>query len=171
MNRLVLSLLVENNPGVLSRVAGLFSRRGYGIDSLSVGKTNIPGVSRMTDVAVGDELILNQIEKQLGKLVEVIEIFPLEPDKSVYRELVLIKVEADEKQRSSIVSIVDIFRARIIDRDVAPASLVIEVTGDQSKIDGLLAMLEGFNVVEMVRTGLSGIKRGLSEIDIESHNK
>ena len=115
MNRLVLSLLVENNPGVLSRVAGLFSRRGYGIDSLSVGKTNIPGVSRMTVVAVGDELILNQIEKQLGKLVEVIEIFPLEPDKSVYRELVLIKVEADEKQRSSIVSIVDIFRARIID--------------------------------------------------------
>ena len=113
MNRLVLSLLVENNPGVLSRVAGLFSRRGYGIDSLSVGKTNIPGVSRMT--------------------------------------------------------VVDIFRARII--DVAPASLVIEVTGDQSKIDGLLAMLEGFNVVEMVRTGLSGIKRGLSEIDIESHNK
>ena len=167
MNRLVLSLLVENNPGVLSRVAGLFSRRGYGIESLSVGKTNEPNVSRMTVVAVGDELILNQIEKQLGKLVEVIEIFPLKPEESVYRELV--KVEADEKQRSSLVSIADIFRARII--DVAPASLVIEVTGDQSKIDGLLAMLEGFNVVEMVRTGLSGIKRGLGEIDIESHNK
>ena len=167
MNRLVLSLLVENNPGVLSRVAGLFSRRGYGIESLSVGKTNEPNVSRMTVVAVGDELILNQIEKQLGKLVEVIEIFPLKPEESVYRELVLVKVEADEKQRSSLVSIADIFRARI----VAPASLVIEVTGDQSKIDGLLAMLEGFNVVEMVRTGLSGIKRGLGEIDIESHNK
>ena len=165
MNRLVLSLLVENNPGVLSRVAGLFSRRGYGIESLSVGKTNEPNVSRMTVVAVGDELILNQIEKQLGKLVEVIEIFPLKPEESVYRELVLVKVEADEKQRSSLVSIADIFRARII--DVAPASLVIEVTGDQSKIDGLLAMLEGFNVVEMVRTGLSGIKRGLGEIDIE----
>ena len=139
MNRLVLSLLVENNPGVLSRVAGLFSRRGYGIESLSVGKTNEPNVSRMTVVAVGDELILNQIEKQLGKLVEVIEIFPLKPEESVYRELVLVKVEADEKQRSSLVSIADIFRARII--DVAPASLVIEVTGDQSKIDGLLAML------------------------------
>ena len=151
MNRLVLSLLVENNPGVLSRVAGLFSRRGYGIESLSVGKTNEPNVSRMTVVAVGDELILNQIEKQLGKLVEVIEIFPLKPEESVYRELVLVKVEADEKQRSSLVSIADIFRARII--DVAPASL------------------EGFNVVEMVRTGLSGIKRGLGEIDIESHNK
>ena len=113
-------------------------------------------------------MILNQIEKQLGKLVEVIEIFPLEPDKSVYRELVLIKVEADEKQRSSIVSIADIFRARII--DVAPSSLVIEATGDQSKIDALLAMLEGFNVVELVRTGLSGIKRGLGEIDIKSHS-
>ena len=159
MNRLVLSLLVENNPGVLSRVAGLFSRRGYGIDSLSVGKTNIPNV--------GDELILNQIEKQLGKLVEVIEIFPLKPEESVYRELVLIKVEADEMHRSSIVSIADIFRARII--DVAPSSLVIEATGDQSKIDGLLAMLEGFNIVEIVRTGLSGIKRGLGEIDIKSH--
>ena len=170
MNRLVLSLLVENNPGVLSRVAGLFSRRGYGIESLSVGKTNEPNVSRMTVVAVGDELIFKiKIEKQLGKLVEVIEIFPLKPEESVYRELVLVKVEADEKQRSSLVSIADIFRARII--DVAPASLVIEVTGDQSKIDGLLAMLEGFNVVEMVRTGLSGIKRGLGEIDIESHNK
>ena len=166
MNRLVLSLLVENNPGVLSRVAGLFSRRGYGIDSLS-GKTNIPNVSRMTVVAVGDELILNQIEKQLGKLVEVIEIFPLKPEESVYRELVLIKVEADEMHRSSIVSIADIFRARII--DVAPSSLVIEATGDQSKIDGLLAMLEGFNIVEIVRTGLSGIKRGLGEIDIKSH--
>ena len=165
MNRLVLSLLVENNPGVLSRVAGLFSRRGYGIDSLSVGKTNIPNVSRMTVVAVGDELILNQIEKQLGKLVEVIEIFPLKPEESVYRELVLIK--ADEMHRSSIVSIADIFRARII--DVAPSSLVIEATGDQSKIDGLLAMLEGFNIVEIVRTGLSGIKRGLGEIDIKSH--
>ena len=164
MNRLVLSLLVENNPGVLSRVAGLFSRRGYGIDSLSVGKTNIPNVSRMTVVAVGDELILNQIEKQL---VEVIEIFPLKPEESVYRELVLIKVEADEMHRSSIVSIADIFRARII--DVAPSSLVIEATGDQSKIDGLLAMLEGFNIVEIVRTGLSGIKRGLGEIDIKSH--
>ena len=167
MNRLVLSLLVENNPGVLSRVAGLFSRRGYSIQSLSVGETNQPNISRMTIVACGDDLILNQIEKQLGKLVEVIEIFPLKPEESVYRELVLIKVEADEMHRSSIVSIADIFRARII--DVAPSSLVIEATGDQSKIDGLLAMLEGFNIVEIVRTGLSGIKRGLGEIDIKSH--
>ena len=163
MNRLVLSLLVEHNPGVLRRFTGLFSRRGYGIDSLSVGKTNQPGISRMTVVAVGDEQILSQIQKQLGKLVEVLEIFPLDPADSVYRELVMIKVEADEAQRASIVSIVDIFRARII--DVAPTSLIIEVTGDASKIEGLLAMLDGFNVTEIVRTGLSGMKRGLSHVD------
>ena len=169
MNRLVLSLLVENNPGVLSRVAGLFSRRGYSIDSLSVGKTNQPNISRMTVVANGDKLILNQIEKQLSKLVEVIEIFPLQPQESVYRELVLIKVEATEQTRASIVSIVDIFRARII--DVAPTSLVIEATGDQSKIDGLLAMLNGFNVVEIVRTGVSGIKRGRGDVDIKKSEK
>lgn len=164
MNRLVLSLLVENNPGVLNRVAGLFSRRGYNIDSLSVGKTNMEGISRMTVVALGDEQILAQIEKQLGKLVEVIEIQQLDPDNSVFRELVLIKVDADESQRSQIVSIVDIFRARII--DVAPTSLIIEVTGNTRKVDQLLTMLNGFNVTEIVRTGLSGMRRGLSNIDI-----
>ncbi len=164
MNRLVLSLLVENNPGVLNRVAGLFSRRGYNIDSLSVGKTNIEGMSRITVVALGDEQILTQIEKQLGKLVEVVEIQQLDPDNSVYRELVLIKVDADESQRSQIVSIVDIFRARII--DVAPTSLIIEVTGNTRKVDQLLTMLNGFNVTEIVRTGLSGMRRGLSHVDI-----
>jgi len=164
MNRLVLSLLVENNPGVLNRVAGLFSRRGYNIESLSVGKTNIKGMSRMTVVAIGDEQILVQIEKQLGKLVEVIEIHQLDPDDSVYRELVLIKVDADEKQRTQIVSIVDIFRAHII--DVAPTSLIIEVTGNTRKVDQLLTMLNGFNVTEIVRTGLVGMHRGLSHIDI-----
>ncbi len=165
MERLVLSLLVENNPGVLSRVSGLYSRRGYGIDSLSVGKTNEENVSRMTIVAHGDQRELEQIEKQLSKLVEVIEIFPLEKEHSVYRELVLIKVGASEASRASIVSIVDIFRARII--DVAPSSLIIEATGDQGKIDGLLAMLDGFNVTEIVRTGLSGMSRGLGDVDIK----
>lgn len=169
MNRLVLSLLVENNPGVLSRVAGLFSRRGYSIESLSVGETNQENISRMTVVANGDAMILKQIERQLSKLVEVIEIFPLRVGEAVFRELVLIKVEANEQERASIVSIVDIFRARII--DVAPASLVIEVTGDQGKVNGILAMLDGFNVVEIVRTGLSGIKRGLGDIDIKKEEK
>ena len=136
MDRLVLSLLVENNPGVLNRVAGLFSRRGYNIESISVGQTNIKGMSRMTVVSTGDEQILTQIEKQLGKLVEVVEIEKLEPDDSVYRELVLIKVDANADQRTNINSIVDIFRAHII--DVSPTSLIIEVTGNTRKVNQLL---------------------------------
>ena len=158
MDRLVLSLLVENNPGVLNRVAGLFSRRGYNIESISVGQTNIKGMSRMTVVSTGDEQILTQIEKQLGKLVEVVEIEKLEPDDSVYRELVLIKVDANADQRTNINSIVDIFRAHII--DVSPTSLIIEVTGNTRKVNQLLTMLNGFNVTEIARTGLAGMHRG-----------
>ena len=145
MDRLVLSLLVENNPGVLNRVAGLFSRRGYNIESISVGQTNIKGMSRMTVVSTGDEQILTQIEK-------------LEPDDSVYRELVLIKVDANADQRTNINSIVDIFRAHII--DVSPTSLIIEVTGNTRKVNQLLTMLNGFNVTEIARTGLVGMHRG-----------
>ena len=158
MDRLVLSLLVENNPGVLNRVAGLFSRRGYNIESISVGQTNIKGMSRMTVVSTGEEQILTQIEKQLGKLVEVVEIEKLEPDDSVYRELVLIKVDANADQRTNINSIVDIFRAHII--DVSPTSLIIEVTGNTRKVNQLLTMLNGFNVTEIARTGLVGMHRG-----------
>ena len=161
MDRLVLSLLVENNPGVLNRVAGLFSRRGYNIESISVGQTNIKGMSRMTVVSTGDEQILTQIEKQLGKLVEVVEIEKLEPDDSVYRELVLIKVDANADQRTNINSIVDIFRAHII--DVSPTSLIIEVTGNTRKVNQLLTMLNGFNVTEIDRTGLVGMNRGSQE--------
>lgn len=161
MDRLVLSLLVENNPGVLNRVAGLFSRRGYNIESISVGQTNIKGMSRMTVVSTGDEQILTQIEKQLGKLVEVVEIEKLEPDDSVYRELVLIKVDANADQRTNINSIVDIFRAHII--DVSPTSLIIEVTGNTRKVNQLLTMLNGFNVTEIARTGLVGMYRGSQE--------
>ena len=141
MDRLVLSLLVENNPGVLNRVAGLFSRRGYNIESISVGQTNIKGMSRMTVVSTGDEQILTQIEKQLGKLVEVVEIEKLEPDDSVYRELALIKVDANADQRTNINSIVDIFRAHII--DVSPTSLIIEVTGNTRKVNQLLTHVQG----------------------------
>ena len=148
MDRLVLSLLVENNPGVLNRVAGLFSRRGYNIESISVGQTNIKGMSRMTVVSTGDEQILTQIEK-------------LEPDDSVYRELVLIKVDANADQRTNINSIVDIFRAHII--DVSPTSLIIEVTGNTRKVNQLLTMLNGFNVTEIARTGLVGMHRGSQE--------
>ena len=162
MERLVLSILVDNTAGVLSRVAGLFSRRGYNIDSLTVGD---PTVSRMTVSARGEPATLAQIKKQLRKLEDVIEIFPLDDDHSVYRELVLIKVEADHSQRPDIVSIVNIFRAQIV--DVAPNSLVVEVTGDQNKIHGILTMLDTFNITEIVRTGIAGIGRGLDDFDIE----
>lgn len=165
MERLVLSILVDNTAGVLSRVAGLFSRRGYNIDSLTVGETNDPTVSRMTVSARGEPATLAQIKKQLRKLEDVIEIFPLDDDHSVYRELVLIKVEADHSQRPDIVSIVNIFRAQIV--DVAPNSLVVEVTGDQNKINGILTMLGTFNITEIVRTGIAGIGRGLDDFDIE----
>ena len=127
MEELILSILVHNSAGVLTRVSGLFSRRGYNIDSLTVGPTNTEGVSRMTVVAHGNQQILEQIEKQLRKLEDVIEIFALPSETSVYRELVMIKVEADCHTRADIVSIVDIFRAKIV--DVSPDSMVIEVTG------------------------------------------
>ena len=150
--------------GVLTRVSGLFSRRGYNIDSLTVGPTNTEGISRMTVVAHGNQQILEQIEKQLRKLEDVLEIFALSAETSVYRELVMIKVEANQDTRADIVSIVDIFRAKIV--DVSPDSMVIEVTGTHSKINGLLAMLDGFNIVEIVRTGVAGIARGLNDFEI-----
>jgi acetolactate synthase-1/3 small subunit len=169
MEKLILSILVHDSAGVLTRVSSLFARRGYNIDSLTVGTTSTEGISRMTVVAHGDQLILEQIEKQLRKLEDVIEIFALPRSSSVYRELLLVKVEADQSTRADIVSIVDIFRAKIV--DVSPDSMVVEVTGDHSKIDGLLVMLDGFNIVEIVRTGLAGISRGLSDFDIKKYEK
>lgn len=165
MERLVLSILVDNTPGVLNRVAGLFSRRSYNIDSLTVGETNDPHISRMTVVSTGDVETLEQIEKQVRKLEDVKEVFKLEDTNSVYRELVLIKVECSHKERVDIVSIVDIYRGKIV--DVSPDSMVIEITGTQSKIDGLLAMMTDFNVTEIVRTGIVGIGRGLRDEDKE----
>ena len=165
MERLVLSILVDNTPGVLNRVAGLFSRRSYNIDSLTVGETNDPHISRMTVVSTGDTETLEQIEKQVRKLEDVKEVFKLEDTNSVYRELVLIKVECSHKERVDIVSIVDIYRGKIV--DVSPDSMVIEITGTQSKIDGLLAMMTDFNVTEIVRTGIAGIGRGLRDEDKE----
>lgn len=162
---MVLSILVDNTPGVLNRVAGLFSRRSYNIDSLTVGETNDPHISRMTVVSTGDAETLEQIEKQVRKLEDVKEVFKLEDTNSVYRELVLIKVECSHKERVDIVSIVDIYRGKIV--DVSPDSMVIEITGTQSKIDGLLAMMTDFNVTEIVRTGIAGIGRGLRDEDKE----
>ncbi|MDF2513999.1 MAG: hypothetical protein K0S04_3865 [Herbinix sp.] len=162
MKRMVFSILVDNTAGVLSRVSGLFSRRGYNIDSLTVGETENPAISRMTVLAHGDDQILDQIRKQLIKLEDVIEIIELEPGESVTRELILVKVSAPEKDRQAIISIADIFRAKIV--DVAPESLIIELTGSQEKLDAFIKLLEPYTIRELVRTGITGLTRGFGDI-------
>ena len=161
MKRLVLSILVRNLSGVLSRVTGLFSRRGYNIDSLTVGVTQDPTISRITVVATGNDQILDQIKKQLAKLYDVIQIIELPEGESVYRELALIKVEANETTRPAIVETVGIFRAKIV--DVAPDSLTIEITGDFPKIEAFIEILKGYNIKELVQTGLTGVTRGITD--------
>lgn len=162
MKRRVLSLLVDNTSGVLSHVAGLFSRRGYNIDSLTVGETADPRYSRMTVVARGDEQILDQIVKQLAKLIDVVDIKVLEGENSVDRELMLVKVRADANVRESIITIANVFRGSII--DVGKDSLIIELTGQQSKLDAFLALLEGHEILELARTGITGLSRGSDDI-------
>ncbi len=154
----VLSVLVDNQAGVLTRVSGLFSRRGYNIDSLTVGVTENPELSRMTICVEGDVFVLDQIKKQLAKLVDVKGVIELTTGNSVYRELALIKVTANAKTRAEIVSIVDIFRAKII--DVAKESLVIELTGTESKLSAFYELMEPYGVIEMVRTGTAALERG-----------
>ncbi len=162
MKRMVLSILVENTAGVLSRVAGLFSRRGYNIDSLTVGETQDPAISRMTVLAHGDDQILEQIGKQLQKLEDVIEIKELYSGESVTRELILVKVSATEKNRTAIITIADIFRAKIV--DVALESLMIELTGNQEKIEAFIKLLEPYSILELARTGITGLSRGSGDI-------
>ena len=162
MKKRVLSLLVDNTSGVLSRVAGLFSRRGYNIDSLTVGETADPRYSRMTAVARGDEQILDQIVKQLAKLIDVVDIKVLEEESSVNRELVLVKVRADAADRQSIIAIANVFRGNII--DVGKDSLIIELTGQQSKLDAFVELLRGYEILELARTGITGLSRGAEDI-------
>ncbi|MFQ6843927.1 MAG: acetolactate synthase small subunit [Lachnospiraceae bacterium] len=162
MKKRVLSLLVDNTSGVLSRVAGLFSRRGYNIDSLTVGETADPRYSRMTVVARGDEQILDQIVKQLAKLIDVVDIKVLEEESSVNRELVLVKVRADAADRQSIIAIANVFRGNII--DVGKDSLIIELTGQQSKLDAFVELLRGYEILELARTGITGLSRGAEDI-------
>ena len=162
MKNRVLSLLVDNTSGVLSRVAGLFSRRGYNIDSLTVGETADPRYSRMTVVARGDEQILDQIVKQLAKLIDVVDIKVLEEESSVNRELVLVKVRADAADRQSIIAIANVFRGNII--DVGKDSLIIELTGQQSKLDAFVELLRGYEILELARTGITGLSRGAEDI-------
>lgn len=158
MKKHVLSVLVRNSSGVLSRVSGLFSRRGYNIDSLSVGKTNDPEISRMTISLNGDDDILEQFQKQLKKLVDTISVENLKPEDSVYRELVLIKVKADSENRAAINEIVKIFRSKII--DISKETLTIELTGDESKITAIINLMEEYGIKEMVRTGVTALERG-----------
>ena len=162
MKSMVLSLLVDNNPGVLARVASLFSRRGYNIESISAGVTNDPKFTRITVAVCGDDRILEQIRNQINKLVEVRKIIELENSDSVCRELVLVKVMADKKDKRDIIAIADVFRAKII--DVASNSVVIELTGTQNKLDAFLNLLNDFDVIEMVRTGLTGLERGVQAL-------
>lgn len=158
MRTQVYSLLVDNNPGILSRIAGLFSRRGYSIDSITAGMTADPRFTRITIVARGDEMILEQIEKQVRKLEDVVEIKVLEPDQSVCRELIMVKIRANASQRAEIISITDIFRAKIV--DVEEGSLMVELTGNQSKLDAFLNLLAGYEILELARTGITGLARG-----------
>ncbi|MGD9677294.1 MAG: acetolactate synthase small subunit [Vulcanibacillus sp.] len=163
MERHVLSILVENQAGVLSRVAGLFTRRGYNIDSLTVGETTDSKISRMTIVVRGDEYILEQIRKQLNKLIDVIEIVQLMPENSVYRELAIIKVKADTTNRAEIFETVNIFRGKII--DIASGSVIVEATGDEKKISALVEILTPYGIKELVRTGLTALERGNKDIN------
>ena len=149
----VYSLIVDNTTGVLSRISGLFSRRGYSIDSITAGVTADPRFTRITIVASGDELILSQIEKQVRKLEDVIQIKVLKPEESVYRELIMIKVRANAAERAEIISVADIFRAKIV--DVETGSLMIELTGNQSKLEAFLNLLDGYEILELARTGIN----------------
>ncbi|WP_440947216.1 acetolactate synthase small subunit [Methanosarcina sp. T3] len=157
-----LAVLVENKSGVLSRVASLFSRRGYNIDSLAVGVTEDPDISRITIVVHGDDHVLEQVTKQLNKLIDVIKVSDIGSDDAVERELALIKVSADVNTRAEIIQIANIFRARIV--DVAPKSMTVEVTGDESKIQAIEKLLRQFGIKEMVRTGKIAMVRGPKKV-------
>ena len=164
MRKQVFSLLVENTSGVVSHISGLFSRRDYNIDSFSAGVTQDPRFTRITVVSTGDEQILEQIEKQLEKLEDVISIKQLNPGDSVTRELVLVKVRATAENRQDILSVAGIFRAQII--DVSHDSMIIELTGTQSKLNAFVNLLKDYEILELARTGTSGLSRGSENITV-----
>lgn len=158
MKTQVFSLLVNNNTGLLSRVAGLFSRRGYNIDSITSGTTMNKSLTLITVVATGDTQVLSQIEKQLAKLEDVVDIKILEDGKSVCRELIMVKIKANASQRTEVISVADIFRAKIV--DVETDSLMLEMTGNISKVEAFLKLLSGYEILELARTGITGLSRG-----------
>ncbi|MGE5629317.1 MAG: acetolactate synthase small subunit [Solirubrobacterales bacterium] len=157
MNKYVLSILVENHSGVLSKISGLFSRRGYNIDSLTVGITDDPNLSRMTIMITGDEQMLEQINKQLNKLVDVIKVQELSP-KAVCRELALVKVNSNAVTLPQIKEAVNVFRGSIVDMD--SKSLMVEITGYEDKVTAFIDYVRPFGIKEIVRTGLTGLERG-----------
>ena len=162
MQKKTFQILVDNTPGVLSRISGLFSRRGYNIESITAGVTADPRFTRITIVASGDDDILEQVAKQVSKLVDVRDLRELRPEDSVYRELALIKVRADATLRDSVISLTNIFRCNIV--DVAKESLMIEITGNTNKIDAFLTMLDGYEILELARTGIAGLGRGIDKV-------
>lgn len=169
MEKHVLSALVKNSAGVLSRISGLFSRRGYNIDSLTVGRTEDPSISRMTITLMGDDNVLEQVKKQLNKLEDVIRVVDFKASESVYRELVLIKVKANAENRAAINETVKIFRSKII--DLSTDTLTIELTGDEDKISALINLMEEYGIEELARTGVTALQRGEKTIknSIESY--
>ena len=162
MQKKVFQLLADNTSGVLSRISGLFSRRGYNIESITAGETTKSGLTRITIVTSGDDEVLEQIEKQVAKLVDVRDIKELRPESSVYRELALIKVRAALEQRQGIIAVADSFRAKII--DFASESLMIELTGDQQKIEAFIGLMQDYGILELARTGIAGLGRGTDHI-------
>ena len=158
MSRHTLAVLVENKPGVLARVASLFSRRGFNIDSLAVGPTEHDEISRMTIVVNSDDMPLEQVTKQLNKLINVIKIVELDPAQSVQREIVLIKVRADIQTRSHVLETVQLFRAKVV--DVATDAVTVEATGTADKLDALIRVLEPFGIRELVQSGMVAVSRG-----------
>lgn len=159
----VISVLVSNQFGALTRIAGLFARRGYNIESLTVGVTEDPAISRMTIVASGDEHVLDQIKKQLSKLFDVRQVEDLPPDMSAYRELCLVKVRAEPDKRSSIIEAVHVFRASVI--DLCQHSMIIEMTGEIQKINAFLELMRPYGILELSRTGITGLSRGDKVLD------
>jgi len=162
MKKKVFQLLVDNTPGVLSRISGLFTRRGYNIECITAGQTADPKYTRITIVASGEDDVLIQIRKQVEKLVDVRDVKELKPENSVYSELALIKVRADITNRQNIISLSEVFKANI--KDVGPESVIVEMTGSSQKIDAFLTLLEGHEVLELARTGIAGLGRGIENV-------
>ena len=162
MQKKVFQLLVDNTSGVLSRIAGLFSRRGYNIDSISAGGTADPRFTRITIVTSGDDEILDQIEKQVAKLVDVRDIRELPPEDSVTHELMMVKLAANERDRQNILAIAEIFKAKTV--DVGPESMTLEVVGTVSKLSAFLNLLKGYEIMELARTGVAGMSRGVDNV-------